>query len=242
MNRSERRRLDKEIKKLTTNTDACTLCGRDFPHNSKTFYGADVSGRAAIAGECCQARLPTMIGMGIYATGDYDVFRAGQRASEKQMPPGRIESVVGDIQKVIGAADDLSAGMLDRAGLPAGRSSINILSSPWKTADAGWFEANPDRSHRLRPMFPGEADTLPPDLRSTKLPPRHELQVIVRQIEPGKRIRMPFGRNVDTPIPDVEAVLHALFDSVANGRPGIEIKVADVASRARPYLNPSRQS
>ena len=45
------------------------------------------------------------------------------------------------------------------------------------------------------------------------------MQILLRQIEPGKRARRPFGRNLDVPIPDDETVLSALFD-IFSGRGG----------------------
>ena len=50
---------------------------------------------------------------------------------------------------------------------------------PWKEDDANWFRSNPCRDFRLRPVFPGEC----PDYPQVD-------QVLVRQIEPGKRTKM----------------------------------------------------
>lgn len=68
--------------------------------------------------------------------------------------------------------------------------------APWSVDDRKWFAHNPVRSHRLRPLFPQEAEQSGwtdlskkrgPDLRVTKLSKeqRHNLRVIVRQLEPG---------------------------------------------------------
>jgi hypothetical protein len=76
---------------------------------------------------------------------------------------------------------------------------LSILEPPaWQADDREWFKANPGRSHRLRQRFPGETfgDSTP----LAAPPPRHEFQVLVRQLEPGKRTRLPFCRNIDCAI------------------------------------------
>jgi hypothetical protein len=126
---------------------------------------------------------------------------------------------------------DITADMVKRAGVGGFPTALSVTDNPWKRDDAAWFRANPRRSHRLRPMFPGEAPTLM--RRSIALPSRHEMQVVVRQVEPGKRVRLAFGRNLDCPIPDVEAILHAMFDLVARGDLGEVLPVATVAELAQ---------
>ena len=65
----------------------------------------------------------------------------------------------------------------------------------------------------------------------------HEIQVLVRQLAPGQRLRLGFGRNTECPIPDLEPVLHALFDiiSSADGKEFDPIPITRVAERARLY-------
>ena len=101
--------------------------------------------------------------------------------------------------------------------------------APWSVDDRKWFAHNPVRSHRLRPLFPQEAEQSGwtdlskkrgPDLRVTKLSKeqRHNLRVIVRQLEPGARIRHVFYLNSALPDPsNVKSLCHALFDGVASG-------------------------
>jgi hypothetical protein len=107
-------------------------------------------------------------------------------------------------------------------------------STPWKDDDREWFAARPFRSHRLRALFSGEPmksrDQDPPDAH-------HEIQVLVRQLAPGQRLRLGFWRNTECPIPDLEPVLHALFDIVssADGKIYDPISVERVAERARFY-------
>ena len=66
--------------------------------------------------------------------------------------------------------------------------------------DRDWFTANPTRSHRLRRSLPGEPESS---------------VVVVRQIEPGLRVRLGFAPTFS--IPDREPMLAALFSKLARG-------------------------
>ena len=89
-------------------------------------------------------------------------------------------------------------------------------NSAWKDDDRKWFERNPRRAHRVRPPFPGEYDA-----EAAETPPGHVLIVLVRQVEPGRRIRSAVSLNAGLlPLPDDEAVAHALFEA-ALGREAV---------------------
>jgi hypothetical protein len=116
-----------------------------------------------------------------------------------------------------------------------GYIAINVGENDWKADDARWFKANPARSHRLRPIFPGETFG---GKRIRSFPPfGHHEAVLVRQVEPGARIRRPYFQNDEVQIPDVEAIIHALFDLVSNHRNGSDefIGVQSVADLAMKY-------
>lgn len=114
-----------------------------------------------------------------------------------------------------------------------GTGSITLKPTAWKTDDAAWFVKNPTRSHRARKLFEGELPTLgsPPE----NVPPGHEVQVLVRQVEPGKRVRHQFIRNLEAPVPDVESILHALFDLATRGEEGKEVQKSAVVALASSY-------
>lgn len=87
--------------------------------------------------------------------------------------------------------------------------------SPWSTDDRQWFARNPTRAHRLRPPLPQEAEQheLLPTIKEG-----YGLRVIIRQVEPGARIRQFFYLNADLPDPSgCEFLCHALFDAVISG-------------------------
>jgi hypothetical protein len=83
-----------------------------------------------------------------------------------------------------------------------------VLDSPWKDDDREWFEQNRERSHRARMPFPGECDE-----EIAKTPAGHALILLVRQVEPGSRLKAGFYLSAHLqPLPDHEAVAHALFE------------------------------
>lgn len=240
MNRSARRQLDRDLRKLmATDGDRCSLCQVDFPHNSKTFYGR-AEGRAVIAGECCRPKLALEVGSGLYVKGDYDVLG---KPSARRPAGGTVDDVPGTVERLrnaIAGIDDIADSAAQRAGISSTRRQVSLADNPWKADDAAWFQAHPDRSHRLRGLLPGELESFPPDAApSAGLPDDHEIQIVIRQIQPGQRIRVPFGRNLETPIPDIEPVIHALFDSISARRAGsATISVSEVASIAKRYSGP----
>jgi hypothetical protein len=74
--------------------------------------------------------------------------------------------------------------------------------------DRDWFERNQERSHRARMPFPGELDE-----EAAKTPAGHALIVLVRQVEPGSRLRAAFYLNADLrTTADDEGVAQTLFD------------------------------
>jgi hypothetical protein len=71
-----------------------------------------------------------------------------------------------------------------------------------KNLDIDWFRSHPNRSHRIRPGISGESPGIPP-----------ERYVVVRQVQPGVRLRQSF--DVALPLPSEEApehIAHAIFD------------------------------
>jgi hypothetical protein len=126
--------------------------------------------------------------------------------------------VITAYQEAIASADKISDDIVRRGGGTPSTSSIpkhNLLDHPWKTDDREWFEQNPSRSHRARPPFPGKADK-----QGLAAPTGHALILLVRQVEPGRRIKTGFYLNADLPpLPDDEATAHALFEVGAGREP-----------------------
>lgn len=77
MRREDRRRFEREFKKIRT-SDNCTICNKPFPHNTRTFGGLTSNGTVVFAGECC-ARQVLSVMHSIYFVCD-----------EKHRPFGRI--------------------------------------------------------------------------------------------------------------------------------------------------------
>ena len=72
-------------------------------------------------------------------------------------------------------------------------------------ADAAWFAAHPQRSHRIRPAMARELPGLDDDVA--------DVWICIRQAAPGLRFRSVFT-DYGTPL-DSEAFGHAMFDTLA---------------------------
>ncbi len=240
MNRSARRQLDRDLRKLmNTDGDRCSICLIEFLHNAKTFYGR-AEGRAAVVGECCRPNLAVEVGAGFYVKGDYDVLNARSHpGSSTEVVIDDVPGAVDRLQRAVIGIDDLADSAAKRAGIIGKPHQVSLANNHWKADDAAWFQVHTDRSHRLRPLLPGELASFPQDMISPTLPADHEIQVVIRQIQPGQRARIPFGRNLQMPIPDIEPVIHAIFDAVSDRRGHSSIiSVADVSAIAERYLRP----
>jgi len=239
MNRSARRRVQRQLQQIMKNAgDNCSICGKALPHNSKTFGGITADGMTALAGECCERKISEVILSGLYVDRNYEgVFNTGSSHSQKPISsPEHLSEALEKLQGRVTETDKLASGIMKRAGVHSKNASVNLSDCSWKSEDAAWFKKNPKRSHRLRPLLQGEVDTFPPDLLKIVPPPNHEFQVLIRQIEVGQRIRMPFCRDVTVPIPDLEEVHHALFDIISSGDNDQRvIGVREVAELAKRY-------
>jgi hypothetical protein len=82
------------------------------------------------------------------------------------------------------------------------------MSAPWSDDDRRWFEQNPNRHHRVRFSFAGEW-------------PRGE-HTVVKQFEPGMRLRLPVlitGPELDIDMMADERLARALFEAALGRRP-----------------------
>lgn len=217
MKRADRRRFEKEFKKLPK-PDNCMICGTALVHNTRTFGGLVADGSVVLAGECCERHVVAPMVSGLYLTRGVDgLLLSANRGNGKNNIPedlGRLDA----IQSHFSDLDNRTLAMMRQGGIPAQAQNIFVANQPWKADDAAWFKNNPDRSHRLRPMLEGEEATLPPKITTKEIPANHRLEILVRQVEPGVRIRTIFCRNINFPLPDHEAIVHALFDTVS--KPG----------------------
>ena len=113
---------------------------------------------------------------------------------------------------VIGGPPSVYPNRAERTGLgapPIYAALADGLDAPWRASDRAWFAAHPDRSHRARYPLPGElaAHGLDP----TDYP---NTAVLVRQMAPGARIRVPLRGPLP---PDDDRSIGALLDAIAHG-------------------------
>ena len=239
MSRADRRRFEKEFKKLPK-PDNCMICGNALVHNTRTFGGLAADGSVVLAGECCERRVVTPMVAGLYLTRGIDgLMPRTNQGNGKSNSPEDVQRALGAIQSHFDDLDSRTRAMMRQGGIPRQAQNIFVADQPWKEDDAAWFRNNPDRSHRLRPMLAGEAATLPSEVTITEIPANHRLEILVRQVEPGARIRVVFCRNTDCALPDREDIMHALFDTVAmSGNRGI-IDAQKINALAQQYANSS---
>lgn len=78
---------------------------------------------------------------------------------------------------------------------------------------------------------------MPARMPADQILPNHRVDVLVRQVKPGARIRKLFCRNTAIDIPDQEEIIHAIFDVVASSGEGKVIDLGETIERARQYAN-----
>jgi hypothetical protein len=210
--RQQRRRLERQLQKLF-HSDNCSVCGQRFAHNSRTVGGLDAHDNVVLAGECCASQVAIVFRFGLHSDRHYHFLT--QRKPQVGPPPSH-EQILGAIaayQKAI-AEFDKQIGDLERRAAGHARE-VNLLDRPWKSDDRAWFERNPSRAHRVRMPFPGEADK-----EAAETPAGHALILLLRQVEPGTRIKVGFHLNAELlPVPDDEAIAHALFEVAVGHEP-----------------------
>jgi len=244
MKPSARRRVEREFTALIERDgDHCSLCRQPLKHNAKTYGGITRAGETALTSDCCASQLKETVISGVYMDRPLGAFPFSENASgSRTLSPSEADEAVSRLQGYVAEVDRLGADIANRGGVAQHKTIVNFENSPWKEDDRAWFEVNPGRSHRLRKLYAGEDITLVPQGQSVMTPPPfHENQVLIRQVQPGQRVRQLFCRSLSTPIPDVDAVLHAIFDIVAERREGV-ISAKEVAALAGRYGSPAANS
>src|SRR5262245_22855677 len=224
--RQQRRRINHQLHRLLRR-DVCSVCGSLFRHNSRTTSGLDAQGSVVVAGECCMSRVTVVFGLGFYSDRHYDFLL--RRSSEPNIKATneQIADAIAAYQKVIADTDKWLDDIEWRGGgLRA--CNVSLGDHPWKRDDADWFEQKPRRSHRARPPFPGEADK-----EAAKAPAGHTVIMLIRQVEPDNRLKTRIYLTADAlPVPDDEALIHALFEVAAEREalpPDVEARHALIA-------------
>jgi len=214
--RAQRRRIDSQLHKLLQ-SGICSVCGHPLKHNTRSASGLDAQGDAVVAGECCFDQVPEVFtkifGLGFFSERKYDFLQADPNS---KATADQAVTAIAAYQKAIAIADE-RLGDIDRRG-GVRPTHFNMLEYPWTIEDRNWFERNPKRSHRMRAPLSGELDGV--EIPADRMP-----IVLVRQVEPGSRIRgvLHLGAGALLPLPtneaSDEAIAHALFELAANREP-----------------------
>jgi hypothetical protein len=212
--RRERRRINRTLHKLLQH-DVCSVCGRALPHNSRTAYGLDSNGNVAVAGQCCLDRVALAFGQGFYSKRHYDFLTARNATSHAPEPTNeQIAGAIALYQKAVADTDKRLADVERHGGIDL-PIKPELAERPWKDDDRIWFERNPKRAHRARLPFPGEADQ-----EVAEVPAGWALVLLLRQVEPGTRLKAGFYLLADAlPVPDDEALIHAMFEIAVGHEP-----------------------
>ena len=96
----------------------------------------------------------------------------------------------------------------DAAGMPEIADPRQVMVVGESEEDRQWFEAHPDRSHRIRAARPGEWDHL---AGTAYCPGGATPGTAIRQLEPGARLRVPIGLLDETLGEAEEQEAHEIF-------------------------------
>jgi hypothetical protein len=215
--RQRRRHINRALHKLIER-GVYSICNCPPQHNTRTAYGLDAHGRVMVAGECCLDRLAVIFGLGFFSKRKYD-FLTPAESDAPQSTNEKIAEGIAFYQKAIAEADE----RIDSTERYGGINRITrpvFAEHPWKTDDRIWFEQNPTRSHRMRQLFPGEADE-----EAAETPPDHAPIMLVRQVQPGDRVRalvfIPGDMLMPLPLNKAqeEALVYALFEIALGHEP-----------------------
>jgi hypothetical protein len=239
VNRSQQRKHDKEIRRLMY-AECCSICKKPLENGARTFGGVTYSGSSAYVMECCVLHLAKLDGMGVFmaAPNRYDFLETKATGDpKKKFSASEIDRHIDNLRSAVSWADQEVADARHWGGLDTTKKIKFITKdSPWKEADAAWFEAHPDRSHLVRAPLPGEEVEM--EITETPEPLR---RIAIRQVKPGSRIRLPlcmlsicsdkigddavnmswlmeFMKIVERS-ENEEAAAHALFDMIKDGEP-----------------------
>jgi hypothetical protein len=226
--RPTRRALKKAILR---DADRCGVCREPYPHAARTWTGLLADGKAATACERCVGRLRTIYGGGLHLSKRYpgaeelvNIWKAAAGESRRRVSVAEIEVGLAEMQRLLRQEEADYAAQQRRAcrqaGLPETGPDHYFLNrgEPWREDDRLWFEAHPDRSFRMREVFPGEIEELERvhGERFTESEGRRPV-VVVCQAEPGARFRAPCLLPADVPVLDMESVAKTLFEHVRRG-------------------------
>ena len=121
-----------------------------------------------------------------------------------------------------------------KGGIMTRRAIMTKAGKDCKQSDAVWFRHHPQRSHRLRPAFPGEIT--PWGFDPALLDPCDHY-FVVRQLVPGVRTRLPSLWLKGARLPESEEFAHALFDFLTQKDmdAGTLFRGSDIETLARLY-------
>jgi hypothetical protein len=226
LNRQQRRYIERGIKALAKR-DHCSIYREPFAHNSRSWGGLDESGTVILTCAGCADQLAYIHVTGLVLHRNYDFFNDNKKTARKGDGDFDLDAALEDARDLVNTADEQVDRVARFGGVSSPFPNVNILDAPWKDDDRAWFKQHSDRSHRIRLPFPGEVT------KKIDVPEGHELYLLIRQIEPGNRLKCSGFLNKEVlPLPDVEALAHVLFDIFVSNNGGTDGPVSSAQVRA----------
>jgi len=236
MKRSDRRRFESEFKTMLKKFgDNCSICKMPLQHNVKTFGGVTIENKTALTADCCKEKLVSILREGVYLTKNFDSIPNFPPQSHKVLDVENPSEIVNSIQAHFDKLEGVAENLMARAGVTSSRHEVCVSDNAWKSDDAEWFKNNPSRSHRLRRVFVDELSALPKDITQREMSNEYRLDILVRQISPGQRARLPIWLYSAIDVPDDEAVIHAIFDLASKKGRVSEITLDEIQKMAKEY-------
>jgi hypothetical protein len=226
--RPNRRALKKAILR---DADRCGICREPYPHAGRTWAGFLTDGKAATTCQRCVGRLKTIYFGGIHLSKKYpgaealaNSWKNADEESRRRVPAAELETHLTKLQRFLRQEEaDYAAQhrrLCRQAGIPETGIDQHFLNrgEPWREDDRIWFEEHPDRSFRMREVFPGEIDELERAYgeRYPESDGRRSV-IIVCQTQPGARIRAICDLPDHLAVFDRESVAETLFEHVRRG-------------------------
>lgn len=167
MTRTARRRYEKEFPKiLRKDGDNCGVCRAPLTHNAQTFGGLLPNGEVVLTSNCCVRKL---MGSGVYVNQNTDaIVSLLEQAPGKRMPAPDLYAAVDRLRSGVDGVDAMTEEVMRKGGIVTRPTGISLTDTPWKSDDAAWFERNKNRTHRMRPIHPGEREQLLPNSSSSR--------------------------------------------------------------------------
>jgi hypothetical protein len=157
--------------------------------------------------------------------------RRGRRFAFRCPRHVKVSPALQAIQAISHPVSPLERALLERLAravrMPPNAWVLAGTDEAGSRADSAWFQAHPYRSHRVRPLTRGERGAF----GAVSLGNREFTHAIVRQVEPGSRMKcpidlthVPYFADCLSDSPETDFFLSELFDAAFSGEKPFSIR------------------